>query len=192
MLSKIFTWGEQTNLHKLTWVQTRIAVRSTIGCTLLHPLTATTLSKKQCQTLLLAFLRTILGKMGIVRTLPDLIATAPTHLGGLGVMSFELAQLIGHITLLLLHGPDSQSTTGKLLRISLEYYALESGLYGDPLQLPFVDYTTPNTWIANTISFLRECSIVIKSDVSGLERWRQDDEFIMEKMRYFFSGSYYS
>jgi hypothetical protein len=188
MTSKIRDWGELTNNNKLTWAQTRIAMRSTIGRTLHYPLTATTISSKQCKKLQKVFLQTILGKMGIVRTIPPLIAIAPTYLGGLGVFSIELAQLLGHLNLILLHGHDSQSMTGKLLRISLEYYALEAGLPGDPLQLPFIEYATPNTWIGHTLSSLRQYEIIIKSDVAGLEQWRQGDVFIMEKMRMFFSG----
>jgi hypothetical protein len=89
--------------------------------------------------------------MGITRSAPSLIATAPTSLGGFGIFSFDIAQLVGHVTLLLLHGPDAVSLTGQLLRLSLEYYALESGLPGDPLGLPSIDYVTNSTWISQTI-----------------------------------------
>lgn len=107
MMAKIHDWGELTSSHKLTWTQTRIAMRSTIGRTLNYPLTVTTFSSMQCQKLQNVFLRTILGKMGIVRTISPLIATAPTHLGGLGVFSFELAQFLGHLNLILLHGHET-------------------------------------------------------------------------------------
>lgn len=188
LLSKIQQWGNKTDANKLMWIQTRIAIRSTIGRALQYPLSATTFNDIQLKKLQHRFLYTVLGKMGIVRTSPVLIATAPVQLGGLGILSFAMSQLTSHINILLIHGPDSNSITGQLLRISLEYYALETGLGGDPLQLPSVDYVKTDTWIAQTIYMLRQHNIDIKSDVPGLEIWRQGDMFIMEKMMHYFSG----
>jgi hypothetical protein len=71
----------------------------------------------------------------------------------------------------------------------LEFYALESGLSGDPLGLPSVDYVTPNTWISQTIKSLRKYNIEIPTDVSGLQDWCKDDIFFMERMCLYFSGS---
>jgi hypothetical protein len=187
--SKIQEWGVKTSLHPLTWVQARIAIKSTLGHTLTYPLTATTFNETQCKVLQKLFLHTILGKMGITRSTPALIATAPVCLGGLGILSFELTQLFGHVILLLLHGPDSTSITGQLISSSLEFYALESGLSGDPLGLPSVDYVTPNTWISQTIKSLRKYNIEIPTDVSGLQDWCKDDIFFMERMCLYFSGS---
>jgi hypothetical protein len=151
LMSKIQDWGTKTSLHKLTWGQARIVIKATLGRTLSYPMTATTFDETQCKVLQKLFLHTVLGKMGITRSAPSLIATAPTSLGGFGIFSFDIAQLVGHVTLLLLHGPDAVSLTGQLLRLSLEYYALESGLPGDPLGLPSIDYVTNSTWISQTI-----------------------------------------
>jgi hypothetical protein len=125
--------------------------------------------------------------MGIVRTTPSLIATAPRALGGLGFFSFEVTQTIAHIIMILLHGPDTSSMTHSLLLASLEYYSLESGLCGDPMSLPYVDYITRSTWIAQTLFTMRQHDIDIITGLPGVDPWCEHDIFIMDRMRYFYS-----
>jgi hypothetical protein len=92
-------------------------------------------------------------------------------------------QLIKHVTFILLHGPDMSSTIGQLLQSTLEYYALETGLPGDPMRLPSVTYTTPNTWINNTLYFMDKYQMHINSTISGLDKWLSDDVFLMEILK---------
>lgn len=179
----ITQWGNKTDENKMTWHHARLAVRSTIGRTLNYPLTATSLSFKQCQEIQKKFLKTILGKMGIVRTIPSLLAVAPTSLGGFGILSIELEQLLQHVSLILQYGPDKASTTGMLLRSTIEHNVLETGYSGDPIQIPSVPYVTPNTWISHTIASLNKYNIKINSDISRLHTWTHDDVFIMEAFR---------
>jgi Reverse transcriptase (RNA-dependent DNA polymerase). len=182
MNAQIRSWGTNTTNNKLTWIQARIASRSTIGRALVYPLSATAFDSSQCKMLQRRFLHEVLGKSGIVRTTPSVLATSPISLGGFGLMSFEIEQLTQHIGLLMQHGPDRQTTTGQLLRSTLEYYALEAGLPGDPLSFPALGYTTKNTWISQTIGSLRQFRIQMKSDTQGLSPWCQDDIFIMQVM----------
>jgi hypothetical protein len=136
------------------------------------------------------FNRTVLGKMGIVRTAPSIIATAPTCFGGLGIMSFEVQQLLSHLSLIMLHGPDVSSMTHQLLRVTMESYALlEAGLPGDPASLPSVSYSTPKCWITQTLHSMAKYDISLQSGFTGLSKWCQDDKYIMDRMRLFFSGS---
>jgi hypothetical protein len=182
MLDQIKKWGHNTTNNKITWHHARIAIRSTIGRTLAYPLVATAFDSKQCKMLQSCFLEATLGKTGIVRTAPSIIAIAPTSLGGFGFMSFEIEQLIQHLGLIMQHGPDQTSTTGRLLRATLEYYALDTGLSGDPLSLPYAEYATRKTWISTTITALRKHGISISSGGHGLTRWCSNDTFIMEHL----------
>jgi hypothetical protein len=187
LISKMKSWGTDTSLKKIPWTHTRVAIRSTLGKTLTYSLPATSFTTIQCKELQKVLNHTILGKMGIVRTTPSLIATAPRALGGLGFFSFEVTQTIAHIIMILLHGPDTSSMTHSLLLASLEYYSLESGLCGDPMSLPYVDYITRSTWIAQTLFTMRQHDIDIITGLPGVDSWYEHDIFIMDRMRYFYS-----
>jgi hypothetical protein len=189
LLRKIHEWNTNTSTHTLSWVQARIAIRSTIGRTLLYPLTATSFTAAECSKLQRALLKAVLGKMGFVRTMPEIIATAPPRFGGIGILSFELQQLISHVNLLMIHGPDKNSITHKLLKATLETYALEAGLQGDPLSLPCVSYVTNDTWVSQTLQSLKKYDISITSDIEGLQKWCHNDVFHMDRLSLFFSGT---
>jgi len=180
MVNQIKSWGQQTTDNKMPWVHARIAVKATIGRTLVYPLSATTFDPKQCKKLQRCFLQTTLGKIGIVRTASSILASAPISLGGLGLLSFELEQLTHHLDIMMQFGPDSSSTTGQLIRSTLEYHAIESGWPGDPLTIPPCTYTTKNTWIACILASLHKFHISMKSDIKGLQPWCDNDIFIMQ------------
>lgn len=99
--------------------------------------------------------------MSIVHTIPSIIATAPKCFGGLEIMSFEIQQFISHLQLIMIHGPDASSMTRRLLQITMETYALEAGLPGDPASLPCVKYTTPRCWITQTLQSMEKYNISI-------------------------------
>lgn len=189
IIKKIQEWGCHTTFNKMTWIQAKLAVRSTIGRALVYPLTATAFNTKQCSQIQRALLHEVLGKMGFVRTIPGLIATAPVCLGGLGILSFEIQQLLSHIYLLLIHGPDEDTITHQLLRTTLEAYALEAGLPGDPLMLQGKDYVTQDTWILQTLHLLRKYDISLYSGFGGLQSWCQNDRFLMDRLALLYSGS---
>lgn len=180
--SIINAWGSKTSTNKLPWNLARIAVKSTVGRSLSYSLAATAFTEQQCKILQRYILNETLGKMGIVRTASSIIAVAPTTLGGFGIISVEISQLSQHIAFLLQHGPTVESNTGKLLRSTLEYNALETGYPGDPLCIPLVTYTTPQTWISNTLHFMAKYNIQIRSDITGLESWISQDTYIMEQL----------
>jgi hypothetical protein len=189
LIGQINNWEHKTNLNKLTWSQARIAVQATIGRTLCYSLMATAFDDGQCLTLQKIFNKAVLGKMGIVRTTPSIIATAPKNFGGFGIMSFELQQLINHLQLIMIHGPDTSSMTHRLLQVTMETYALETGLPGDPASLPGVQYTTPRCWITQTLHSMEKYNITLTSGFTGLVDWCKEDTYIMDRMRFFFSGS---
>lgn len=108
-------WNYKTTWHKLTWLQAQIVSRATIGKTLQYPLLATTFDASECKELQKVYLQTMLGKIGVVHTAPMVIATALSRLGGFGLLSFEVEQLISHLGIILQHGRHSNSITGSLL-----------------------------------------------------------------------------
>jgi hypothetical protein len=69
-----------------------------------------------------------------------------------------------------------------MLRATIEHNILEHGHSCDPLQVPSVSYSTPNTWISNTIVYLNKYRIKITSDIPRLSPWMSKDVFIMEEL----------
>jgi hypothetical protein len=182
LIEHIRKWEHRTSTHKLTWAQARIASQATLGKTLSYPLLATAFNEKECKTLQKQFLSTMLGKVGVVRTAPALLACAPTQLGGFGLLSFEIDQLISHIGMILQHGPNNESITGSLLRTSFEYLAIEMGFQGDPLSLIPQPYVTQQTWTNQILCALRKHNVQIVSDFGRLMPWTRNDVFIMEEV----------
>lgn len=107
-MEKIKDWNSKTNQQRLTWGQAQIACRATIGRTLQYSLPATTFDEADCKELQNVYLQTMLGKTGVVRTAPHIIAIAPPWLGGFGLMSFEVEQFISHLGIILQHGQQTR------------------------------------------------------------------------------------
>lgn len=188
LIKIIREWGQTTSINRMSWTHARIALQSTIGRTLSYSLPAIAMDTAQCESVQKVFLQQTLGKIGLVRTTPSLIACSPTLFGGVGLISFEVEQLVSHVSILLQHGPDDTSTTRKLIHTTLEYYALEAGLPGDPLSLPAVTYTTTKTWIHQTLRGMRKFNLEIKSGLSGVIPWCANDQFIMDLLSRYASG----
>ena len=95
-----------------------------------------------------------MGKLGVVRTAPLTIATGPVKFGGLGLAHMYENQMIDHIHVMMRHG-HLQTVTGKVLRISLENLALESGMRGDPVSIDVTHmrWITQRTWIGTALAW---------------------------------------
>jgi hypothetical protein len=102
LIHTVKAWGQKTSINKISWTHARIAMTSMIGRTLTYSLPATAMGTGQCREIQQAYLQAmLLGKIGVVRTTPALLACAPTAVGGLGMLSFEIEQLVQHIAVLL-------------------------------------------------------------------------------------------
>lgn len=122
--------------------------------------------------------------MGIVRTTPMILAVTPFTVGGFGILSLEVEQLIKHVCMILQHGPEHNSATRMLLRCTIEHNALETGYSGYPLKIPCVSYTTSSKWIiSNTLLQMNKYSIRISSNIERLQEWTTNDFFIMESLQ---------
>ena len=121
-----------------------------------------------------------IGKMGVVRTAPNAVVNAPSHLGGMGQALIYESQTIDHVITMLQHG-HTETVTGSLLRTSLEYMAIEVGLPGDPMNLPIHDisWISDKTWIYTTLRAMDVMGLDIETDMQGLRTWMNNDSFLM-------------
>ena len=124
----------------------------------------------------------ILPKMKICRTTPSALVHGPKEYGGLEIKDIHTLQGIAHVKAIL-EEASSQSATGKLLRILKEYHALEVGLKMSVYDLPYnkVKECMTDTWMKNTLEFLSNTEITIKSDEPLIaDGWTEGDTSIMQ------------
>ena len=180
LINKVKEWGLAT--ENITRKEANTAIISTIGRSIRYPLAATAMDTKQCQEVDKHLKKQVLGKLGVVRTAPGIVAFSPTQMGGIGLHRTEIDQTIDHVKMILQHS-HTNSVTGKLIRNSIEQLAIESGLGGNLLKanLDKINYLTENTWIENTIRSCKKYGIEIETNSDGLQKWTDRDEFIMEK-----------
>ena len=181
--SKIKIWGSNIKLSGINRKETSTAVRITIGKTIRYPLGATTIDNKAAKRINKEFRWAALGKMRVVRTASGFVTAAPVEYGGLGMANevFE-NQMIDHTLALLGHG-HTKSTTGILLRTSLECLAIEAGIGGDPgsFDIQNIEWVTENTWIGSTLQAYSMYGIELETGIGGLKTWNTRDDYIMEK-----------
>jgi len=93
-------------------------------------------------------------------------------------------QTIDHVLTILQHG-HSETVTGNLLRTSLEYMALESGMPGDPMNLPIHDisWISEKTWMDSTLRAMDGMGISIETNMTGLKKWTNNDSFLWKGHR---------
>ena len=146
-----------------------------------YPLSATTLSEKQCNTIMRPILNAFLPKAQLNRHFPFAVLYGTISSQGMGLKSLYLTQGITHV-LDIMEQVWKGSTTGQFLTISLEYLRLELGLNDDILSLNYHDYShliiTP-TWMTNTWQFLSTHNICIDYKVPTINPVREGDTPLM-------------
>ena len=189
LIKKIEDWGEKTSTKTMTKHEARTAIKQTIGRTIRYPLAATALNKAECIEIQKVLKKETIGKMGVVRTAPNAVVNAPTQFGGMGQTTIHENQTIDHVLTILQHG-HSETVTGNLLRTTLEYMALESGMPGDPMKLPIHDITwiSEKTWMDTTLRAMDDIGITIETNMTGLKKWTNNDSFLMERASSLISG----
>ena len=188
LLNKIKEWGGNT--VGISNKEATTASVSTIGRSIRFPLTATALTSSQCGEVDRAWKRHTLNKMGIAKTAPKEVAFSPVDIGGMGLHHTEIDQTIDHIKMIIAHG-NMDTVTGKLLRNTIQQLTIETGLQGEPLNhnLENITYLTENTWIENTIRCCRRYKVTFDTDLPQLEKWIDNDDFIMERALRVIKGS---
>jgi hypothetical protein len=85
MLSKVRQWADAMRTGNISRSDVWLALNMTIFRTLCYPLSATNLTKVQCEKLMSPLLYYALPAIGVCRTFPRDIVFAPAKFGGLGV-----------------------------------------------------------------------------------------------------------
>jgi hypothetical protein len=158
------------------------ALMSTVFPKLRYPLPATTLSKKECDSILSPLLKAALPAAGICRNFPRVLVFAPTKYQGLGVPNLYTEQGISHIFQCLHHAHQQSNITGQLLRASLEQLQLELGLPGYPFSHEFKSFghLATTSWIKSLWQFLSDTAISLHGQGPTLPLRRDNDLYLIQ------------
>ena len=129
-----------------------------------------------------------LAKSQVLRSFPRVVLDGPEEFNGLGRKNLYFSQGQKHIEVLLRHG-HLRSTTGKLLRTSLELHNLELGTGTSLLDTDFSQFhwNVTDSWLKHTWEYIMKHNIRIdiSSPITPLRR--MGDKFIMSS---FFDAGY--
>ena len=154
---------------------------TTIMATLKYPAMATTMDEDQWDYVLKPIMQAGLNKSGISRNIPRRVVFGPTLYQGMGLLHPFHHQELEHWETILRCG-NSASTTGKLIRASLEALRLELGVPGP---ITHWDYyalhrcATPS-WIKTVWKYGWDQAIDLHDKLPQLELRRDSDVFLME------------
>lgn len=149
-----------------------------------YPLSATTLSEKQCNTVMRPILNAFLPKAEINRNFPFAVLYGTIASQGLGLKSLYLTQGITHV-MDIMEQVWKGTTTGHFMHISMEYLRLELGINDDILSMNYHDYShliiTP-TWMTHTWEFLSSHDIHLDYNTPSIPPVREGDIPLMRML----------
>lgn len=159
-----------------------IGIKSTIGRKIHYCLVATCMTKKQCKQIIDPVVRRVMPKMRLARNTARIIVHAPTSLLGVGIDHPYYSQLVEHVKVLVdVGGTDKH--TGLILTNLIEEHLLECGRAGQIFDwdMKINDKLLTDTWMKFTLTLMQANNIHINSNHTELTKWREHDEYIMEK-----------
>lgn len=145
--------------HEATWK----ALQTTILKSIEYPLVASTLSKQECISIMTPVLDAALPRSNIAARFARDVLYGPIRYQGMGLHNPYITQGIRHVKDIV-EQTWKGTTSGKLIKCSIESAQLESGLYEPIFWKPrkISWWTTTNTWIIDTHDFCRDNGISIK------------------------------
>jgi hypothetical protein len=158
------------------------AINTTIMKTLEYPMTATTISEADWESIMVPLLTAGLPRAGMASKFPRDILCGPATIQGFGVMHPWYNQQITHLVTLLEH-TQQQTMTGQLLETSYEQLRLEMGTWGfmTDAEHKIMKDTVTKTWLSDLWAFLDKFQIQLRDDIGNFQLQRMHDKFIMDK-----------
>jgi hypothetical protein len=144
---------------------------------------ATTLTFKECDDLQKPVVNAILPKMGITSKAPRAVVFGTPRYGGIGLDHLALVQSHGQLQYLLGH-LRCRDTTGKLIRMIMEFTQMECGCTGNVFEQSYKQYAgviIDENWVTSIWAHLERCEATVK--ITGLWKpkyGRENDNATME------------
>ena len=187
---KVEHWCNQIKVGHLPAREAWQCVSSTILKILQYPLPELTLSRQECRQLLQPIRGVDLPISKICRKFPhDLLYGSKSTLG-LGWDDLYVDQGTSKIEILLEH-LYTDSTTGSLLRLALEWSSIHVGIGRNLFSLDFklFGHLLPQSWIKSLWQFASEYNIHIPAQEEHLELRREGDSLLTEMFAHSDTGT---
>ena len=181
LLDKANQWAAYVKSARLDHETTWTALKTTIIKSIEYPLTATSLTKGDCITIMDPILKAALPRSNIVNNFARAILYGPVQYQGMGLHDPYVTQGIRHVKDIV----DQQwktSVSGDLITGAIEAAQLEAGLYG-PLfmQDSHIEwFNTSNAWIVDTLNFCYQHKIKIHSTGTHIQPACEGDQALMQ------------
>ena len=179
MTDAAIQWQEAVRVGRLNRSDAWIGLRTTILKTLEYPLAATTLTKQECKSIMAKVLDVSLPAGGVWRHMPRAVVHGPIDQMGLGIPDLYVVQGSQHIRNWVSHCT-AGTTTGRLLRHSLEAMSVEVGSGQDVWKTDFYTYghLATQSLAKATWHFMTEGHIEMTHPV-WIPHLRENDSFII-------------
>ena len=146
-----------------------------------YGMVATTLSEKQLKDIESEAVNALLNKMGYNKNMPRAVVFGPIKHGGIGMPHMFTEQGAAQTTELLKH-VRSDSPSGVMARIAINWYQLSTGVGFDTLEEPFYKIKhAEGLWINSIRKFLRKSGLSIRGMGALIaEKRRERDTILMD------------
>jgi hypothetical protein len=181
MRSVAVEWRDRLRAGHLTRYEAWTALSTCVMKTLLYPAPALTISKAEANHIMAPIVMSSLNAMGMQWFLPRAVVYAPLKYQGLAVPNLYIETGIQHVTLLL-QETHARSTTGLLIRMSIEAIKVEIGIGGSLFSQSFNRYgiLATKSWVKHTWQFLSEFDMTVADQVGDIRLRRQGDCFLTD------------
>jgi hypothetical protein len=184
LLQKSKLWSELIHKGHLTASDVMAAMDTTIVPALHYPLTALTLTEKECTSIMAPILEVALPYSQVCRKFPRAVVYGPKSMMGLGKTDLYVRQGVSQISTLqqFLH---TDTITGELLRANIEAIKMYIGIGRNFLTLEYgrLHKLVPPSLLKHIWQFIHKYDITIEEEVtSNLILRRENDTFLMEEI----------
>jgi hypothetical protein len=184
-------WAGKIKLGRPSQTEAFTALKTTISAKLKYPLACSTLTEKECKSIMHPALKAALGKSGFATNIPTRVRDGPISSGGAGILSLFHFQGTARTSALVEHIL-RKTPTGKQILICIEDLVLDTGMYGLLWDMPFPTYSKwvdQQSWIYAICEYNHTNNITIQCPHSTLEPARHQDKSIMACISTFTSNT---
>ena len=181
LLEQSVMWATKIKKAYLYRSEACLALVTTISKTWKYPLQCTTFSLQECEDIMLPVYKTILPKMGIIRTINTIYRYAPKYMNGLGLPHIYVEQGISHVQTLLSH-MNTTTKLGHLMKAQVQSCSIELGSTKHLFQLDYQKWShlLTNCWTKSLWKFVNEYDISIQGEYDKPIKVCERDEGIMD------------
>ncbi len=181
LCDKSVKWSDSVRTKRISKYEAWYSLNSTIMNTIEYPLTATTFSQEEIDTIMKPILQTILPMCGVQRNMPRKLVYGTLRGRGLNIHNPYWTQLIRHLHAIMSHY-HRDTPTSDLIAENMELVQLYVGSDQTFWSLPFPLYgqLAPDGWIKHTWDALHDTPLSLQGVDLALPPQREHDIHLMD------------